>query len=479
MNSRPFDPHWTTPLPTLTKYLEGLCSKLTGAEQRIRKRNVNSQANFEAAIKSIVLDLYRAHESDPSLHVGIATGQGSLQKLSKGRYGASLLSPRTFRAAMDVLVNLDHVIMTAPHWDDPSRKNSRTARYQASRSLILALRNAGASFTSLCRHRGAEGIRLKDEKKRLVEYGDVGIANEARDKLRTINDMLEGHWADLALTDQQLSKEVANVSGQRDEEASQSFDFAARTLHRVFNNSDWEQGGRFYGAWWISCPSELRKYIFIDGKPTVEVDYSGLHAAMLFAEAGMAIPDDPYARCLSGGGSPARRKLVKETFNALLNAGSVHELQEIDGYSEELAGQAWGDFKRFIVSCFPEFKQHFGSGVGIRLQFKDSQLAEAVMLEFATHRYPCLPVHDSFIVHHALQDKLTTAMQAAFEAEFGAVGQVKFEIGVGEVVVPSDKPLTEDIDKLLHPTGYEARLQDFWATNKIINNSNPLLSLNQ
>ena len=36
--------------------------------------------------------------------------------------------------------------------------------------------------------KGAEGIRLKDADKRLVEYGDIRFANEARDRLSVIND---------------------------------------------------------------------------------------------------------------------------------------------------------------------------------------------------------------------------------------------------------------------------------------------------
>ncbi|MGB7241774.1 MAG: hypothetical protein WBC93_06795 [Sulfitobacter sp.] len=463
MNARPFDPHWTTDQPSLVAYLDDLCRTLTDAEKRGRKRSFNAQANFEAAIKAIVLDLYRAHASDPALEVGIASGQSRLQGRSESRYGATLLSPRSFRAAVDVLADNGHVIKTTPHWDDPSGRNSRTARFRASPSLLAALGGAGASSVALSRYRGAEGIRLKDADKRLVEYGDFRFPSEAQDRLKVINDMLESHWADLALTDEQLSEESAKIAGKRDDEAAQSFDFAARTVYRVFNNEDWDQGGRFYGAWWNSCPSHLRRHILIDGKRTVEVDYSGLHAAMLYAEAGLPIPDDPYERCLTKARNKAERRLVKQTFNALLNAGSVVGINEIEGYNTALTGREWEGFKRFIVSNYPEFKSHFGSGVGLRLQRRDSDLAEAVMLKFAKMGYACLPVHDSFIVHHALQDDLTGAMQAAFETEFGAVGKVDYDIGVGEPVVPTGKPIEVDIDGLLHPNGYQARLQEFWS----------------
>lgn len=442
-------------------YLDNLCRTLTEAENRQRKRSHDVQANFEAAIKAIVLDLYRAHLSDPTLEVGIASGQGTLQKRAMSRYGTMLLSPRSFRAAMDALVSSGQVKKTTPHWDDPSGKSSRTARYQASPSLLRALGAAGASFAALSRHKGAEGIRFKDDHKQLVEYGDVRFANEARDRLSVINDMLESHWADLALTDQQLSEELAMIAGRRDDEAAQSFDFAARTVYRVFNNSDWEQGGRFYGAWWMACPSRLRRHILIDGKRTVEVDYAGLHPAMLYAEAGLTIPDDPYERCLTGKGNKAERKLVKLTFNALLNADSVVGINEIEGYNADLTGRDWHDFKRFIVSSFPEFTEHFASGVGLRLQRKDSDLAETIMLRFAAKGYACLPVHDSFIVHHGMQDVLTDMMKATFENMFGQFGETDFNLGLGEAVEGTGEPIDANVEELLNPTGYEGRLQAF------------------
>ena len=459
--ARPFDPHWTTELPSLIASLDDLCAALTLAEKRTRKRNKEAQHNFESAIIAIVLDLCRAHLTNPALHVGISSGQGVLHSKAKSRYGAPLFSPRTFRAALKVLTDQGVILKTVPYWDDPLGKNSRTARYQASSSLIHALCDSGMSFATLRRIRGAEGIRLKDTSKDYVEYGEIRFANQARDRLEIINSMLESHWADLALSDQQLSDELALFDREGDGESGIAFDFAARTVYRVFNNGDWEQGGRFYGAWWMACPSRLRRHILIDGKRTVEVDYSGLHAAMLFAEANISIPDDPYSRCLSHAGNNKERKLVKRTFNALLNAKSIKALSRIDGFSEQLTGCDWETFKRHVVNSYPEFKSHFGSGVGLRLQRKDSDLAESVMLKFARMGYACLPVHDSFLVHHALQDELIHAMQEAFESKFKTTGKVSFEIGLGEPIEHTGKSLGMDMDDLLSQPSYLTRLQEF------------------
>ncbi|KQI67603.1 hypothetical protein AN189_14930 [Loktanella sp. 3ANDIMAR09] len=324
---------------------------------------------------------------------------------------------------------------------------------------------------TLRRRGGAEGIILKGkknkkaDKKPLLAYGDVAFANEARENLHVINRMLSDNLADLSLCEREVQSKLHEIAFIRERTSAHSPDYTARTVYRVFNNSDWEQGGRFNGAWWIGCPSPLRPYIHIDGKRTVEVDYSGLHAAMLFAEAGLQIPNDPYERCLSKAidtpEGKAERKLVKLTFNALLNAKTVQHFGQVKGYSEDLTGREWDDFKKFIVSSFPEFKQHFGSGVGLRLQRKDSDLAERVMLKFAAMGYACLPVHDSFIVHHEMQDVLTDTMKAVFKDMFGSVGETDFDMGIGEAVSGIGEPIDVNMEDLLAPTGHAGRLQAY------------------
>ncbi|RBW41084.1 hypothetical protein DS901_18475 [Loktanella sp. D2R18] len=382
--------------------------------------------------------------------------------MKQSRYGPSFISARSFQDALQILIGTGLVIRTTGAWYEPHGPSNRTARYQASEALLHGLLRNGASVAALRRHRAAEGIRLKDQNKKLVEYGNIQFADDARDRLQDINSMLTDHWVDLAVSDDQLSRLKSAINGDDKEGAAKSSDFAARTVHRVFNNSDWEQGGRFYGAWWMGIPSELRRYILIDGKRTVEVDYSGLHAAMLYAMERMDIPEDPYALSSSTGLRRSQRKLIKRTFNALLNFSGNGHLQPIEGFSEEATGMSWIEFRASIISSFPNLSKHFGSGIGLKLQYKDSLLAEAVMLKFAKMNYACLPVHDSFIVHQALQDDLTEIMQSEFEKMFGKRGYVSFDIGLGEVVASSTtKPIEWSPAELETAPGYEQRLRSF------------------
>jgi hypothetical protein len=58
-------------------------------------------------------------------------------------------------------------------------------------------------------------------------------------------------------------------------------------VHRVFNRSSFDNGGRFYGPWWQQCPKKWRREIFINDAPTIEQDYSSLHIALLYARRGI------------------------------------------------------------------------------------------------------------------------------------------------------------------------------------------------
>jgi hypothetical protein len=62
------------------------------------------------------------------------------------------------------------------------------------------------------------------------------------------------------------------------------------------------------------------------------------------------------------------------------------------------AGMPWASLCAAIAVGLPGIASHFGTGIGLRLQRVDSDIAEQVMLHFADQGIPCLGVHDSFIV---------------------------------------------------------------------------------
>ena len=90
--------------------------------------------------------------------------------------------------------------------------------------------------------------------------------------------------------------------------------------------------------------------------------------------------------------------------------------------------------RQSILDAHKPIDDMFFQGHGNELQYKDSCIAEKVMLQFIkSDDAPVLPVHDSFIMHHAFGrelGELEEAMRRAFYEAFGRDIKVKSEIGV-------------------------------------------------
>src|SRR5262249_2250286 len=102
-------------------------------------------------------------------------------------------------------------------------------------------------------------------------------------------------------------------------------------LHRVFNQSSFLLGGRFYGGWWQNIPKSYRAHITIDGARTVEMDYPRLHPTLLYAECRQPMYGDPYII------RDTDRRLVKVAFNTLVNADT--RASAIRAIAEEIRGE--------------------------------------------------------------------------------------------------------------------------------------------
>lgn len=183
---------------------------------------------------------------------------------------------------------------------------------------------------------------------------------------------------------------------------------AMRTLYRVFNK-DFRHGGRMYGPFWQQMPRISRRRLIIDGEPVVELDYAQLHPRLLYEFAGQDLARDAYT--LDGWNRP----LCKKAFNILLNAPSYQSA--LGALARELGSP---DRKSRARQLIAEIKRkhrpvegHFHSGIGLRLQRIDADMAEAVIVCLLKQGIVALPVHDSFIVQQRHAGLLKDAMDGA------------------------------------------------------------------
>jgi len=236
-------------------------------------------------------------------------------------------------------------------------------------------------------------------------------------------------WEESFAIDQDLSKGIA-------------VNFQNVFLRRIFAQN-FQQGGRFYGGWWQSIKSELRHRILINDYLTTECDFSTLSLRMLYAEAGLGCGDeDLYDIGIPYPNEPIEsRKTIKRYINALLNDRSgKYRLN-----SSELKHLGVSNSALFNAVCVrhKSLLNHFHSGVGLRLQFIDSQIAEQVMLHFVRKNEVCLTVHDSFIVRRGLENELKAIMMEVFLKFLGKLPKVKSTSGYKDIgFIHIDKELT-------------------------------------
>lgn len=200
------------------------------------------------------------------------------------------------------------------------------------------------------------------------------------------------------------------------------FEIKVKDMHRVFNrgSKDFDKGGRFYGPYYQGMPSKFRNHIYIDGKKTVEWDYSGLHIRMLYHQLGLEFTGDPYA--IGDGSQRNEYKLVSlisinadkrgshiAVRDALQNAG-FDAAQDLT-----LIRQMMDDFK----ARHAPIQEFLFSGVGIDLQNADSRIMEKIMMKLCVEGHTALPIHDSAIVEEEHSARLQKIMFQVYEEEMG------------------------------------------------------------
>ena len=183
--------------------------------------------------------------------------------------------------------------------------------------------------------------------------------------------------------------------------------------HRVFNQS-FARGGRWYGPFWQSLPTDFRSAVEIDSTPTIELDFRACHLRLLTSVAGLNLPfGDPHYDPYDVPGFV--RSDVKLAFNVMLNAASTHSARY--ALANELVGGSWS--ARNARACalmaavqqqFPPLAGFWNAGVGIRLQNLDARICTSIQRRMRKAGIPVLSVHDSFIVPQTHEASLHAVM---------------------------------------------------------------------
>lgn len=393
-------------------------------EVRKRRPSESDIEKRKASIRVILLNLFEAWHVSPSEWVYLS--------LARAAYNLSkdvnpLIGYRSLKDVWDGLVKLGYVDFVKGISDKDrgptafsKRQHGYSTRMKATEAVISFLQDThGLTVNMMFRLRPRELIVLKDNHKRPMNYEDTPDTISMRDNVKRINALLSKSRIELN-TDNDTLKALQQ---ERQEANKKPIDLTSISLHRAFSKGSFEQGGRFYGAWWATAFKGFRPHIMIDGMPTVEIDYAGMNPAMLYAKEGVKLDFDPYT--LEGDLSVMSRADIQTTFYRLIFKNKLPE-RDIDDIDLP-ENVTFKQVVQGIIDRHPIIAKHFSKDLSGTLQYEDSCITEAVLLRLADLSIPALPIHDSFIVKQQDEHALRQAMTQAFHEHTGVNPKLRIE----------------------------------------------------
>ena len=243
--------------------------------------------------------------------------------MSAGQY--SEFQRMTYRVTVELLINtLLNMKWISVHTGYRFARESRLSRIRINQPLREWLEKLHVDTDDIEREPPQLTLQYKNKDKRPVPIPKhlEAKALELDAGTKTINETLRTTFIDLFIDDYELEDLNLRMSDKSEDNPYQKsrLDYSQRYLKRVFNNESFEDGGRFYGGWWQSIPSEYRKYISLNGDLTIEMDYSSIHIHLLYAELQSHCPHKDHY--VFGKLTKAFRPVTKTLMMILINASS-------------------------------------------------------------------------------------------------------------------------------------------------------------
>ena len=204
-------------------------------------------------------------------------------------------------------------------------------------------------------------------------------------------------------------------------------DPAHRRLRRIFNNSNFAQGGRLYGGFWQAMPSDERQeHILIEGDCCVELDYGQMSLLLLYARAQAQdhVPSgDLYD--LSEYGIPDEcRKGIKKVMQAIINNPEIPRRLPKKSRTYFPSRINLKDILRAVEKKHPVIFPLMTSGIGMQLFRKESDILVNVLEALRSEGIVALPIHDAVLVMEEHKQTTITIMKKVFKDHTGITPQV-------------------------------------------------------
>ena len=493
-NSKPLDVHKWSKHPEIKALAERLYFE---ADVHLLDKPGNRKAKREAKdmLRVLLLDLYVCWLHDPTRAIGFSKNKNRYKVHS--RYNQVYISDKIIKveAALHGAGWLDEL---PSYHDKTGRSESYTTRIRASHKLGLEFEKLLVDLYDIDFDVAREVIILREKfedeegnsRRVNLDYQDTGYTNRIREQLLAYNKLLRETFIDIPTLSEPFVVRNIEKGKRQGQEQRISIGPDNKHVHRVFNGNEtdnWSKGGRFYGGWWLQIPKELRRDIYINDEPTVEVDYKALHPNLLLNDpvydpydlGTLVLPD--IIRTL-----PEQRGVVKSLVLMAINADSAelsyqafrNDKKKGDPH-KRLSNDQLEKLLDAFTERYPELKGYLATGQALHLMNLDSMIANMVIDHFTQQSVPILCIHDSFIIQHDKEQELRRVLHdAAVQVAGKGIEQdaksnqkkIKTYVQGNLKGFEDKKPYTLTIPRTITPTeGYKVRMSKHykWLEDRV------------
>ena len=322
------------------------------------------------------------------------------------RYRAPVMS-KTLPKVLDLLEALGLLKQSLgdSYMVDSRCRKQTTIRPTAKFITLIFDHHVGVS--DIGRRFSGETIILKSTKDRSgkstrVEYADTPTTHTMRSTMCLIN----AHLA------------TANIDFLPDPDLDY-VDTSKRNLVRIFNDGQFDLGGRMYWAFWMELKKSQRMNgLRINSNEVISLDFGQMAPRVFYSKAGADIQfEDAYSL---PGWDPCWRPAIKTVLSAMVCSKS-----ELTKRPKGL-GKVWPSKKVAFKTLVNALKSHhapinqfFGTGAGLMYQFEESNLVIQILLELNRRGVTALPVHDCLIVEQQYEEVARQVMRDTTMKAFG------------------------------------------------------------
>jgi len=384
---------------------------------RKRARRATDQVTFERTIEAIICDLCAVELEPKNASVHLPLSNQILR--SKSRYKGIALG-KTLPDILKVMsaAEMEFVIVDKGHTKfqviDDDLNAIAVGGYQtvlrAGPKLLSRMERFTITRADMGHATEEEVIILRSPKRhsgsiaKYQEYEDDPTTLVLREQMTNINT-----W---------ITK--ADITCNHPQKNSQD-----RRLRRIFNNSDFAQGGRLYGGFWQAMSStEREEFILIDGDYCVELDYGQMSLAILYGITNNTPPEGDLYDLSSEGIPKEYRKGIKTIIQALINSNKIPKRMPKGVRKHLPAPYSIRDVLGAVEKKHREIYPQMTSGIGMQLFRKEADILIDVLLALKTASIVALPVHDAVIVMDEHHLQATDIMKRVFQEHTWIIPEV-------------------------------------------------------